>query len=128
MGEAIASRWAVVVTGGRDYRGGQQLFDALDRIKTDCGRVLLVHGGATGADAVAQEWANKRAVPQLRWPADWVKSGRSAGPKRNAAMGSFVAAAFQHVVGVVCPGGRGTAHMRGVMERHGWPIVEVTDG
>lgn len=46
----------------------------------------IVSGGASGADAHGETIAERIGVPVDRYPADWKKHGRSAGPIRNAEM------------------------------------------
>jgi len=39
-----------------------------------------------GVDMFGREWAVKHGIPVRPFPADWKQHGKSAGPKRNAAM------------------------------------------
>lgn len=100
----------VIVTGGRDYTG-TGLLDALDELHANVGIVELVTGDATGADAIAVEWAITRRVCFAQHIAQW-SLGRKAGPIRNA---GIVAHALLHsapdlpVLCLAAPGGRGTA-------------------
>ena len=101
----------ILVTGGRDYADRDAVFAALDRVHQTRGITCVIHGGATGADALADAWANERSIDTLVFPAKWrdyAAGGaldRSAGPRRNADMvargGADGAVAF--------PGGAGTA-------------------
>lgn len=109
----------VLVCGGRDYRDYDSLKSFLDNLRwmtTAAGNKigLLVHGGATGADALANIWAFENGVPVKRFPAEWDKHGRSAGPIRNRKM--FEESAPDVVVAF--PGGKGTADMVNVAEKH----------
>lgn len=47
------------------------------------GGLELAHGGASGADELATEWAKERRVPVTVFPADWKGLGKVAGPVRN---------------------------------------------
>lgn len=96
----------VIVCGGRNYQDRKFLFEQLDRAHRKAGFVLLIQGGADGADALAYEWAKSREVPSLCIPAKWSSRGKAAGPIRNSAMltlGPRAVIAFE--------GGRGTADM-----------------
>ena len=67
----------------------------------------MIHGCAPGADSLAAEWAELNEVAQSRFPADWVKHGRAAGPIRNKTM---LQVGKPDMV-VAFPGGKGTADM-----------------
>lgn len=72
-----------VVTGGRDNWSVPDIEGVLG----DFGPfVRLYHGGATGADTVAANWAESEGIPTECFPADWNEHGRKAGPIRNGAM------------------------------------------
>ena len=50
----------------------------------------IVSGGCpTGADAYGEHWAEMMEVPIKRFPADWAKYGKSAGPRRNQEMADY---------------------------------------
>jgi YspA, cpYpsA-related SLOG family len=126
----VARPLRVIVTGGRAY--GERWVDpkapparrterpgwrdevahvrrVLGELAAEHGSLLVVQGGANGADRRAKEWADHhhgagRGPKPVTFEADWKNLGRSAGPKRNAAM---VAAGADLVV--VFPGGVGMA-------------------
>lgn len=85
----------------------------------------LMHGAARGADTVAAEWAQDRAVMELAHPADWDRYGKRAGPIRNAEM---LAALLERqgqgvrVMALLTPGGTADMRARLVKAR-----VEVRD-
>jgi len=93
----------IVTGGGRAYQDRKKLFSVLDFIHRNGGIDELNHGGAKGADTLAEEWANSRRVNTCIHHADWKGLGPCAGPKRNQDMvdyGADLAVAF--------PGGKGT--------------------
>lgn len=61
----------VLVTGGRDYRNRVRLYRVLDEAVVRLGMTELVHGDATGADALAKEWAVGRGIAKRDFPAAW---------------------------------------------------------
>ena len=73
-----------LVCGGRDYANVEKLYSVLDAWEPAI--TTLIHGGATGADAIAAQWARERGIPQQAYLADWKTYGRSAGPRRNQQM------------------------------------------
>lgn len=96
----------VMVTGGRDYSDAAKVFHALDAIHTRRGPItLLIEGGASGADRLANTWARLRGIPLTTFQADWARSGKRAGPERNRRM---IQEARPELV-MAFPGGAGTA-------------------
>lgn len=78
----------VLVTGGRHYSNSKLVFAALDTIGAD--RItLLIHGDATGADTLADNWAKANGVFIAKFPIfpnTWKKEGKKAGYLRNKLM------------------------------------------
>ncbi len=109
----------ILVCGGRDYVNRVHLFQVLTKIATEWpGQITLIHGGASGADSLAGEWAKLRGIRTTIYPADWKRDGRSAGPIRNSEM--LIDGKPDLVVAF--PGGRGTADMVTKARRAGIPI------
>lgn len=48
--------------------------------------LVIRHGDAKGADALAKAWAIREGVEQEPFPADWEGAGRKAGIERNSEM------------------------------------------
>jgi hypothetical protein len=69
----------LLVTGSRQFNDHRLLRNALDHAWTEAmGRgfndLVVVHGGARGADLLAQEWAERRQARGVNWRifrADW---------------------------------------------------------
>lgn len=101
----------LVVTGGRDYTDRATVFAALDALRP----TEIAHGGASGADSLAGEWAKARGVPCTVFKADWDNDGRfAAGPIRNRRMLDE----FRPELVVAFPGGNGTADcVKAALER-----------
>jgi aspartokinase-like uncharacterized kinase len=97
----------VLVTGGRDYRDGQAVSRALSDLREKHGDILIIQGGASGADQLARDYAHDHRVEYLNYPADWRGHGKSAGPIRNQRM---IDDGKPDLV-LAFPGGRGTADM-----------------
>jgi hypothetical protein len=45
--------------------------------------VTKVVSGTPGVDALGEQWAERHGIPVTRFPADWKRYGRRAGPTRN---------------------------------------------
>lgn len=120
----------VLVTGGRTYAGAG-LIAKLDEINAVTPIRWLVHGGASGADAVAHAWAMRSGVmtKPFRVSAEaWEERGKRAGPERNQEMVDFVSAQRDAGVAVVCvaaPGGAGTADCVRRARRAGIRVVKA---
>ena len=78
----------VLVTGSRIYRDRQNLFNVLDMVLKRAGStgIELIHGGARGADSLANQWAIDRGIETTVFLPDWETHGRSAGYRRNEQM------------------------------------------
>ena len=116
----------IVVFGGRNFDDENLLFEALDLALMQCElrelRLLIVEGGATGADAIARAWAEHqeagdRAVDLVTVRAEWRLYRRSAGPRRNQLMIDK----YQPDYFISVPGGPGTADMARRCEAAGIP-------
>lgn len=111
----------VLVCGGRDYDDRDRLFNILDVAHAANPIKLLVHGGASGADDLAGQWARHVGVPWKAYPAYWKSEGKAAGPKRNQRM---LDEGQPHLV-IAFPGGDGTADMVRRAEKAQVPVVRV---
>lgn len=48
--------------------------------------ITVISGCALGVDTFGIRWAEERGLPVMRYPADWDRYGKSAGPRRNSQM------------------------------------------
>ena len=108
----------ILVCGGRDFADATLVYDTLNASNV----TTLIHGAARGADSLADDWAKAAGVSILRFPADWAKEGRAAGPMRNQRM---LEQGRPDVV-VAFPGGAGTRDMVARARKAGVPVLEVT--
>lgn len=77
----------VLVCGGRDYTNQEEIYRVLDAYLARLGPfMMIISGGATGADSLAREWAVDRRVDHMILHAKWDLHGRAAGPIRNRRM------------------------------------------
>ncbi len=95
----------VLITGGRDYTDFNAFEHAL--LQLPFKPELIIHGGARGADTLADMWAKKYGIFVMRMDALWNAHGKGAGPKRNWAMLHFGRPDYC----IAFPGGNGTADM-----------------
>ena len=112
----------VLVCGGRDFDLDDVVLTTLDRLDAKSFIGVVIHGGASGADALANAWAKKRDVQTIVYPADWRKSGKAAGPLRNERM---LRESRPDIV-VAFPGGKGTTDMVRRAMAAGTSVVQVS--
>lgn len=119
----------ILVTGGRNYTDRTAVARALQHLADNYvfgakpAEFVLVHGGATGADQLAADEAQRLGWRTEAHPADWDTYGKAAGPRRNTDMvrlGANYLVAF--------PGGHGTAHCRRIALTAGIPVIDVPEG
>lgn len=97
----------VLVCGGRDFANPEKLSATLSALHVQEPFSLLIHGGARGADRMANQWAVNANVPRAVFYANWSEHGKAAGPMRNQMM---LDQGKPDIV-IAFPGGRGTADM-----------------
>lgn len=95
----------VLVCGGRDFDDFNLLAATLEPYRDNIR--VVIHGAARGADTLAETWAKEWGKGVHRFPAQWDKHGKAAGPIRNQRM---IDAGRPDLV-VAMPGGSGTADM-----------------
>lgn len=110
-----------LVCGGRDFSDADFLNAELDRLHRERGFTVLIEGCARGADQLAGLWADSRGVEHLKFPADWERLGRKAGPIRNQQM---LREGRPDLV-IAFPGGRGTANMIQQARAANVEVIEV---
>lgn len=119
----------VLVCGGRSYSDRDRLFKAIDyyfaRIVAGSGkgRPVIIHGGARGADSLADAWACAAMVDREIYPANWTRDGKAAGPIRNRRM---LTEGRPDVV-LAFPGGKGTSDMVRQARAAGVNVIQFPD-
>lgn len=106
MGPAVIR---LLVSGSRSLTDREYLFRSLDTVVRERipanEPVVLVHGGAQGADRLAAQWARERGHETEPHPADWRRHRKRAGGLRNQEM---VDAGADRAVFFPLPGSTGT--------------------
>jgi hypothetical protein len=75
----------VLICGDRNWTNRVSIRKVLRQLKGLYGRDLLViQGGAPGADTIAKEEAMALGITVCTYPANWAVHHRAAGPIRNA--------------------------------------------
>lgn len=98
----------VIIAGTRTYDDYETLKAYADyklsRIDED---IEIVSGGARGADALGERYAKEKGYSVKRFPAEWERYGKRAGPRRNEAMAEYADALLAYWDGE----SRGTKNM-----------------
>lgn len=112
----------VLVCGGRTFTDDDLVNNTLTKLLETYDIECIIEGDAPGADRLAGTWARNHAIPNFKYPADWNKQGKAAGPLRNAKM---LLDGRPNLV-VAFPGGRGTADMVRKAKASGVEVIEVS--
>ena len=77
--------WRIVAVGGsRDWTNEATMINKLNELYATFGKdMLIMSGGARGADQMARNLCKRAGIPFAEVPAWWEVLGDSAGPKRN---------------------------------------------
>ena len=111
-----------LICGGRDF-ADQAMFNSAmsDLIHMKGVPSHVVHGDATGADTLANEWAYGLCIRTTAMRADWKQYGKLAGPIRNRKMLDK----HKPALVIAFPGGKGTAHMVSIAREAGVDVAEI---
>lgn len=125
----------ILITGSRHFdphnpRNYQLMHQALSTTAqklyaAGAADITVVHGGASGADTLADIIASSLGFTIERYPAQWNLYGKQAGPIRNEEMvarGANIVLAFPAAVSP------GTKHCMSVARRAGITVVNITNG
>lgn len=87
--------FVVIVVGSRSFNDLSLMYNKLDYYLQKQDKVLIVHGGANGADKLADMYAKDRNIETKVFLPDWNKHGKKAGILRNIEMFEY-ASKFQN--------------------------------
>lgn len=74
----------IVVSGSRHINNYALLLQAIE--ESGFMPSAIVHGNASGVDALASRYAKQNSLQEIKFPADWSTHGKAAGPRRNSEM------------------------------------------
>jgi hypothetical protein len=113
----------VIICGGRSFSDEGMLENYLDMLHAIHRFDLVIHGGARGADSLAEIWAYRRHIEVKKYPAEWAKYGaKAAGPIRNKQM---IDEGFPDLV-IAFEGGRGTRNMKTQAAYAGLRVIDLS--
>lgn len=85
----MSKEYRLVVAGCRDYNdysvASVEIEKHIKKCDANCS-VIIVSGCAEGADKLGERYATEHHLNIERYPAEWDKYGKSAGPIRNERM------------------------------------------
>ena len=128
----------VLVTGGREYDDWKTVSSVLSDLHKEFGISVIIHGAATGADTLADDWARSKNIPVRKFKAAWknitvkgavVKTNKYG--KYNSRAGIFrniemFKSTSPNIV-VAFPGANGTTHMREYAKKQKTWTYNVSD-
>ena len=79
----------VIIAGSRSAVYSDGIKEKVTFLLNGLTDVEIVSGTARGADKIGERIAEELGLPLKRFPADWDKHGRSAGPIRNRQMAEY---------------------------------------
>ena len=105
----------VIIAGSRGFSNYKLLKEKCNeylREKRKEYNIIIISGGARGADTLGEKYAQDEGFSLEVFPANWNKFGKSAGFKRNEQMAEFADALIAFWDGK----SHGTKHMIEIME------------
>jgi hypothetical protein len=117
--------YKVLICGSRFYTHYGKVLHYIRRLKATSvnGDIVIIAGGARGADTLAVKAAIACGLPFREYPAQWEKYGKKAGPIRNQTMVDMetpdIVVAFHENI----DGSKGTKDMVSRARKSGVPVV-----
>lgn len=118
---STTTEFRLLITGGRDFTDRAAIEKALLDIEQRPD--VVIHGDAAGADRIAGSVAKEQGLDVWKFPANWARYGKSAGPRRNYQM--LVEGRPTHVLAF--PGGAGTENMIKQASKAGLRIRRISE-
>lgn len=112
-----------LVVGSRSFSQYEVMKKYLNKVLANQEKVVIVSGGAKGADELAEKYAEEKGYPLIVMRADWEKYGKSAGFIRNEEMHEFIAKHEKRGCVAFWDGkSKGTAHSFELGKKYGNPV------
>lgn len=105
----------VIIAGSRNFNNYELLKKECDAFLSDKKKkynIIIISGGARGADFSGEKYAQDEGFSLEKFPANWNKFGKSAGFRRNEQMAEVADALIAFWDGK----SHGTKHMIEIME------------
>lgn len=72
--------------GSRSWSNRDKIVEVISSYKERYPDLVVISGGAPGADNMSVEVAKELGIPTIKYYANWTKWGKAAGPIRNREM------------------------------------------
>lgn len=121
----------ILICGGRNWRDKESVKTVIESLVRKLGdEIIIIHGGATGADTLAGDVALELRLPHVCVPAKWNKYGHKAGPLRNVFMLNRFKPHLVIAFHANIDESKGTKHMVKIAEEAGVQtiVIESTEG
>ncbi len=83
----MTSVYKICIAGGRDFNNYSVLRKIMDLVLKDYDQnIVIISGGAHGADSLGELYAREHDIPLETYPADWKNDWKGAGFTRNKQM------------------------------------------
>lgn len=124
------SKFYLLVAGSRTFNDFSLMESKLDKLLSNVSdEIVIVSGGARGADRLAERYARSKGYELKVFNADWNRFGKSAGFKRNVQMHQFIAESEHRGCACFWDGkSRGTAHNFKLAEQFKTPLRIIRFG
>lgn len=110
----------LIIAGSRDLRPSFGFIKSCIEMFSPGMITEIVSGGADGVDAEGEHFASHMDLTVKRFPADWKKHGKAAGPIRNREMAKYADALL-----VIHNGSNGSVNMKLEMMKQDKKVFEV---
>ena len=111
----------VIIAGSRHITNSSVVAGAIAQWQLAYPLTEVVVGGGRGVDHLAEQWALAESMPLRRFPADWERYGRAAGPIRNRQMASYA----KGLLALPAGASRGTRDMITQAHKYGLTIFVI---
>lgn len=124
--DKICGYFFCLVVGSRNFSDYSLMKSKLDTFLKNQSDVVIVSGGARGADTLAERYAKEKGYLFKIFPAEWDKFGRVAGYIRNEQMHSYISNAENRGCVAFWDGkSKGTQHNFKLAEKYNNPLRVV---
>ncbi|REE82995.1 uncharacterized protein DUF2493 [Lutibacter oceani] len=110
----------LIIAGSRNFNDYKKLCQICDNILQIQTNIEIVSGAYyKGADKLGEQYAAEKGFLLTKFPADWKRFGKAAGPKRNKEMANYADTLIAFLDGK----SKGTKHMIDLAKQVGLEVV-----